>query len=102
MLTKEPCSRARLLTYLLAVITLQRRITLNKHEQTVIDYFDLYVIDYFVLYISMKMTSSIAVHHVGTIYHLQWLMLNPFRVSNAFYPTLTCHLSHIVRIFNLL
>ena len=59
----------------------------------------------FVLYTQLnfiKTTSSIAVYRVGTIYHLQWSTLALFRVSNAFYRTLTCHLLLIVSIFNLL
>jgi len=57
------------------------------------------VIDCFVLYALlnlMKTTSLIAVHLVGIFYRRQWLMLAPFRVSNAFYLTLICQLLHIV------
>jgi len=50
----------------------------------------------------MKTTSLIAVYLVGLefFYHIQWLMLAPFRVSNAFYLTLICQFLHIVLIFN--
>jgi len=48
----------------------------------------------------MKTTSLIAVYLVGIFYQIQWLMLAPFRVSNAFYLTLICQLLHIVLIFN--
>ena len=71
----------------LAVSTLQYRIVPHKREQVVIDCFVLYTQLNF-----MKTTSSIAVYRVGTIYHLQWSTLALFRVSNAFYRTLTCHL----------
>ena len=71
------------------MISLQRRITLYERERVIIDYFTLYV----QLKI-MKMTSPIAVHRVGTIYRLRWLMRTPFRVLNDLYPLLSCHLSH--------
>jgi len=48
----------------------------------------------------MKTTSLIDVHLVVICYHLQWLMLAPFRVSNAFYLTLICQLLHIVLVFS--
>ena len=80
-----------------AVITLQCPTTPHKRALVVIDYF----VHYTQLNI-LKMTSLIAVYHVGTFYHLQWLMLALFRLLNAFYPTLIRLLLHIVRIFNLL
>jgi hypothetical protein len=60
------------------------------------------VIDLSALYAlldSMKATSLIAVYLVGILYRLQWLMLAPFRVSNAFYLTLICQPLHFVPVF---
>jgi len=45
-------------------------------------------------------TSLIAVYLVGIFYHLQWLMLAPFRFSNAFCLKFIRQLLHIVLIFN--
>ena len=86
-----------ILSLLLAVSTLQYLIALHKREQVVVDCFVLYTRLNF-----MKTTSSIAVYRDGTNYHLQWSTLALFRVSNAFYRTLTCHFLLIVHIFNLL
>jgi len=48
----------------------------------------------------MKTTFLIAVYLVGIFCLIQWSMLAPFRVSNAFYLTLICHPLHVVFIFN--
>jgi len=40
------------------------------------------------------------VYLVGIFYLIQWSMLAPFRVSNAFYLTLICHPLHVVLNFN--
>jgi len=48
----------------------------------------------------MKTTFLIAVYLFGIFYLIQWSMLAPFRVSNAFCLTLICHPLHVVLIFN--
>jgi len=48
----------------------------------------------------MKTTFLIAVYLVGIVYLIQWLMLAPFHVSNAFYLTLIRHPLHVVLTFN--
>jgi len=47
-----------------------------------------------------KTTFLIAVYLVGIFYLMQWSMLAPFRISNAFYLTLICHLLHVLLNFN--
>jgi len=52
----------------------------HKREQVIIDCSVLCALPNF-----MKTTFVIAVYLVGIVYHIQWLMLAPFHVSNAFY-----------------
>jgi len=67
----------------------------HKREQVVINCSVLYALLNF-----MKTTSLITMCLVGVVYHLQWLMLALFHVSNAFYLTVSCQLLHTVLYFN--
>jgi len=67
-----------ILSLFLAVSILQCQISLHKCEQ-VVDYSILYALLNF-----MKTNFLIAVYLVGIFDHLQWSILAPFRVPNAF------------------
>jgi len=87
------CHLNRSTNSMYAVSILQCQISTHKREQVVIDCSVLCALLNF-----MKTTFSIAVYLVGICYHLQWLMLAPLRVSNAFNLTLICQLLHILLI----
>jgi len=84
-----------ILSLFLAASILQCQTTPHKREQVVIDCSVLCALPNF-----MKTTFLIAVYLVGICYLIQWSMLAPFSVSNAFYLTLICHLLHVVLICN--